>query len=146
MVVSGTIMNVVERTIRSWQENGVDLNPPASSVDIQTLRDLLKCEVPDDIREFYGRANGMPAYVYDQHQVSFWSISTIRDEYTKSPDRMVGFADFLIFSWRFLFVVDKSGVTIATENVRPGSRPKALGSFSQFLQWYEARPDELGVL
>jgi hypothetical protein len=140
------MMSVVKRTIRAWQENGVQLNPPASAADFQALRRLLKHEVPDDVRDFYRGANGMAAHECDQHMVSFWSIPTICEEYAKSPEGMIGFADFLIFSWRFLFVVDERGVTVVTENVAPGSPPKGLGSFSEFLERYEGSPDDLGVL
>jgi hypothetical protein len=31
-------------------------------------------DIPAEIRDFYVSANGMPPYVYDDHQVSFWSI------------------------------------------------------------------------
>jgi len=139
-------MGIVERTIRSWQERRVELNPPASAADLQTLGHLLRREIPNDVRDFYLYANGMPAHVYDQHEVSFWSIPKIREECAESQEKMVGFADFLIYSWRFLFAVDESGVTIMTENVPPGSPVEALGSFSEFLQRYEANPCDLGVL
>jgi hypothetical protein len=139
-------MDVIERTIRLWQERGVGLNPPASTTDLDTLRDLFGREVPEDIRDFYHRANGMPENVYDQHEVSFWPISRIRQEYVNAPGDGLGFADFLVGSWRFLFVVDASGVTIVTENVAPGSPYRPIGSFSEFLKRYEASAGDLGVL
>ena len=78
---------------------------------------MLGMELPKDILEFYSLANGRPDMSYDDHEVSFWSISKIREEHGKWNDSELGFADFLIHSWRFVFRVDARGVFVLSENV-----------------------------
>lgn len=79
-------------------------------------------------------------------QVSFWSISKICEQRETVADREIGFADFLINSWRFIFRVEGDSVIVVSENVSPGSPMENLGTFSNFLELYVTRPDALQIL
>ena len=137
---------MIQETIQAWRRNGVEMNPGASPDELQALRDLLQCAIPADIREFYANANGMCTDVYDEHEVSFWSISKICAQRDAVADMEIGFADFLIDSWRFMFRVEGDRVIVVSGNVSPGSPPENLGTFSDFLKLYVTSPDALRIL
>jgi SMI1 / KNR4 family (SUKH-1) len=139
-------MSIIQETIQAWRRNGVEMNPGASAHDLQALRELFQCEVPADIREFYANANGMCTDVYDEHEVSFWSISKICAQRDAVADMEIGFADFLIESWRFMFRIEGNSVIVVSGNVSPGSPTENLGTFSDFLKLYVTSPDALRIL
>jgi len=93
-------MSAVEDLVTMWRHEGLEPNPGASQAELDNLHALLGRELPDDIREFYTLVNGMLEAVYDRHVVSFWSIGEIRQEHGKWHDTEIGFADFMIDSWR----------------------------------------------
>ena len=132
------MVSVAQRVVETWRTTGISLNAGASRTDLEDLSALLQLDVPADICEFYGLANGMPDLVYDDHQVRFWSISKIREEHQHGTwgDAEIGFADFLINSWRFIFRVVDNQVIVVSENVRLGDPMESLGSFSDFLEIY----------
>src|SRR6266550_2050646 len=139
-------MSIIQEIIKAWRRDGVELNPGASPDELELLRELFHCRVPADIREFYADANGMPTHVYVGHQVAFWSISRICEQHHDVPDTEIGFADFLIDSWRFIFKVEGDSVMVVSENVSPGSPMENLGTFSNFLELYVSSPDTLQIL
>jgi hypothetical protein len=138
--------SIIQEIIQEWRRSAVELNPGATPNDIAALRELLHCDVPADIREFYTNANGMPNNVYDEHVVSFWSISKICERRRTIADIEIGFADFLIDSWRFIFRVEGGSVIVVSENVSPGSPMENLGTFSNFLEQHITSSDALGIL
>jgi hypothetical protein len=138
-------MSAVEDLVTKWRHEGLELNPGASQAELDDLRALLGRELPDDVREFYSLVNGMPDLIYDRHFVSFWSIGKIRQEYGNWHEREVGFADFLIHSWRFILRADDAGVTVFSENVAPGQPPQNLGRFGDFLAAYQTDPSRFGM-
>ena len=138
-------MSIIQEIIQAWRRDGMELNPGASPDEIELLGELFHCEVPADIREFYANANGMPIDEYDGHQVSFWSISKICEQ-RETADREIGFADFLINSWRFIFRVRGDSVIVVSENVSPGSPMENLGTFSNFLELYVTSREALQIL
>jgi hypothetical protein len=105
---------------------------------------LLGCDLPDDLREFYALANGMPD-TYDEHQVSFWSISRIGTELHCWADGRLGFADVLINSWRFVYEVTAGRVAVLSENVPPGRPMRNIGTFDQFVETYLSDPSRLSL-
>ena len=139
-------MSIIQEIIQTWRRNGVEMNPGASADDLQALRELFQCEVPADIREFYVDANGMCTDVYDEHEVSFWSISKICAQRDAEADMEIGFADFLIESWRFMFRIEGNSVIVVSGNVSPGSPTESLGTFGDFLKLYVTSPDALRIL
>jgi hypothetical protein len=139
-------MTFAQQLVARWRQHGVPLNPSASPADLNDLRPLLGCELPQDIREFYSLANGMPDLTYDEHEVSFWSISKIRTEVHNWGDTRLGFADFLIDSWRFIFEVNDGGVVDLSENVPVGRPMQNLGTLDQFLETYLTDPSWLSVM
>ena len=137
---------IVQRLVATWRERRVPLNSGASQAELADLSRMLGMELPKDIREFYSLANGMPDMSYDDHEVSFWSISKIREEHGKWNDSELGFADFLIHSWRFVFRVDDRGVFVLSENVALGQSKDDLGRVSDVFEIYLENPSRLGVL
>ena len=123
-----------------WRREGIELNAGASKAELDDLRATLGRQLPDDVREFYTLVNGMPDLIYDAHFVSFWSIEKIRQELGKWSNPEIGFADFLIHSWRFILRSDDAADsrlrTIAALNFYSLSiSPKAdrsRGSFAAF--------------
>jgi hypothetical protein len=136
-------MGAVQRLVATWEQRGTALNPGASNAELDELRVLLGGLLPADIREFYSLANGMPNGTYDDHQVSFWSISKIREQQRECGGAHLGFADFLIDSWRFTFHVADFGVVVVSENVAPGQPMDTLGCFNDFLEIYLTDPSRL---
>lgn len=136
-------MGAVQRLVATWEQRGTALNPGASNAELDELRVLLGGLLPEDIREFYSLANGMPNGTYDDHQVSFWSISKIRDQQRDYGGSQLGFADFLLYSWRFIFQVADAGVVVVSENVPPGQAMDTLGGFDDFLEIYLTDPSRL---
>jgi hypothetical protein len=140
------MMRPVQQLVQQWRHSGVELNPGASPADLEALRALLHCDIPKEIRDFYLSANGMPPNVYDDHQVSFWSIDAMRKQRDLWGDAELGFADFLIDSWRFIFRVDRNRVIVVSENVAAGEPAENLGSFRDFLGLYLGNPEALRIL
>lgn len=138
-------MSPVEALVEQLRQR-VQLNPPAIKTELDRLQDLLGAALPDDVVTFYSLANGMPDFAYDDREVSFWSIEKMHTEKSQRHDDRVGFADFLISSWRFLFRPSERGIIVATENVEPGSPPEAIGTLTEFAAVYLARPSQLRIL
>lgn len=139
-------MRITQQVVQKWRDAGVELNPGASAADLEALRVLLQCDIPAEIHDFYISANGMPRNVHDDHLVSFWSIDTMSKERDLWGDAELGFAAFLIDSWRFIFRVERNRVIVVSENVAPGEPMENLGSFSNFLELYLRNPDALRIL
>ena len=137
-------MSAAEDLVTRWRCEGLELNPSASQAELDDLRALLGRELPDDIREFYSLANGMVEGMCDLHFVSFWSIGQIRREYGEA-DTEIGFADFMIYSWRFIFRADDAGITVFCDNVAPGQPLQNLGRFGDFLEAYLTDPSRFGM-
>lgn len=134
--------SVVEQVVEMWRCDGVALNPPAAQSDFEDLRTLLGIEIPGDVRAFYSAANGMTHLTYDGHQVSFWSITKMREQRDLWGDARVGFADFLIDSWRFIFHVNSGNVVVLHE----GEDMQEIGSFHRFLELYLCADPALRIL
>ena len=139
-------MEPIEELIQLWRRRGVRLNPGATPEDIENLSQLVGVDLPHDVRSFYSKVNGMPDDTYDDHEVSFWSIAKMQSELARSGDAEVGFADFLIDSWRFIFRKSSHGLVVVSENVVPGSPFEEIGTFSDFVATYIRRPAGLGIL
>ena len=138
--------SAAERLVAQWKREKVALNAGATEGELDELRALFQFEVPEDIRSLYVLANGMPDLVYDSHQVAFWSIAKICDQRNGGwKDNEIGFADFLVYSWRFIFRPSGGLVTVVSENVRPREPMKTLGRFADFLEQYLSDPRSLGV-
>jgi hypothetical protein len=135
------VTSVAKRVVDRWVESGVALNPPALPTDVENLRRLLRSDVPTDVRDFYLLANGMPDGVYDDHQVSFWSITKMHEQLGRWGDSEPGFADFLIDSWRFIFRVHQGRVFVVSE----GDSMRNLGTFDAFLDTYLTNASDLGI-
>lgn len=137
-------MTTAQRLVAKWQQQGVALNPGASPADLEDLHLLLGCELPQELSGFYSLANGMPD-TYDEHWVSFWSISKMRSEFHRWGDSRLGFADVLIDSWRFIFEARDGRVSVLSENVARGQSLRELGSFEVFLETYLTAPSQLSL-
>ena len=57
----------------------------------------------------------------------------------------IGFADFMMHSWRVIIRSDDAGVTVFWENVAPGQPPEKLGRFGDFIDAYQADPSRFGM-
>jgi hypothetical protein len=126
-----------ELVVEQWRHDRVALNPGASAAELNDLASLIQRDLPRELRDFYSLANGMPDLTYDAHQVSFWSIAKIRQQQGGVwGDSELGFADFLIDSWRFIFRTRKDDIIVVSENVRVGEPLEVHGNFSEFLQIY----------
>jgi hypothetical protein len=123
----------IDRLVNEWRVAGVKLNRSASERQLAQLEVLLGVPLPSDVARFYGLANGMIDYETDHHRVSFWSIERIMQERNETGPSEIGFADFLINSWYFVYR------PISARSVQIGwhSEPsESLPSLTAFLQAY----------
>ena len=103
-------MHVIQRVLRDWCLQRVEVNQGASPEDLHRLEQMLAMPLPEDIRLYFILADGMTDGEADAHQLSFWSIDKIlreredmaRAHYPLDP-RDIAIADVLINSW-FLFL------------------------------------------
>ena len=141
-------MGVVERVLETWRASSVELNPGAGPRDMDRLREVLGTELPDDVRRFYGAANGMVDYdAAGESMVSFWSIDRICREcdIVSGSDshgnfRDVAFADVLIYSWCFRYRVRAQGLCVVADEL-----PGEYGDLDSFLETYLSSPSRLNV-
>ena len=139
-------MDVVSEMVEIWRAEGIELNGGAGPEELETLRSLLGGELSPEVSALYSLANGMVDLTYDDRQASFWSIDKIRARAGEESGAVVAFADFMLDSWYFRLAQTPAGLVVLSENVRPGSPPKELGSFADFLRTYIDRPTSLGLL
>lgn len=139
-------MNPVATFISKLSSEGIPLNPGATESELRQLEELLGVPLPDDVREFYQTANGIPEDQLGPHMVGFWSIPRIQKELASWGDGRVGFADVMISSWRFIFQPTQVGLMVFTENVPSGEPLSEIGSFSQFLSAYLDAPESLDLM
>jgi hypothetical protein len=52
-------MNSIAALLQLWEEQRMDLDPPASRSELARLASVLGAPVPQDLEEFYRRADGM---------------------------------------------------------------------------------------
>jgi SMI1/KNR4 family protein SUKH-1 len=109
---------------------------------------LLGIRLPDDLVTFYKTADGMPEYVYDQYQVSFWSIDHILKETAMNPpisvnrQREIPFADFMIESYRYVLRVTGGELRVGFDFDTDDEEVSLEGFFRRYLE----RPDSISPL
>jgi hypothetical protein len=129
--------------VQEWRAQQVPLNRGASARELRVLEDLLGMRLPDDLAALYSLANGMQDYAHDQHHVSFWSIQRmVADRNDNGPDE-IGFADFLIGSWYFVYKPNPPAAVTVCWQSDPG---ESLPSVSAFLEAYASTPERFCVL
>ena len=138
-------MNKVDEVFAHWRDTGTALNNGATQAQLHDLEALLGGSLPEDVRAFYTRANGMPDDSSDPHMVCFWPIAKIRAEAEAQKIIGVAFADFSIDAHRFIYRNTKNGFAVFSSNVVPGSDFEEIGSFATFLNFYLTDPDRLKI-
>jgi hypothetical protein len=138
-------MKAIETVFARWHDSRTALNDGATQAQFHELEGMLGGSLPDDVRAFYARANGMPDFSADSHMVCFWSIERMRTEADARKIDGLAFADFSIDAHRFIFRKTKNGFSVFSNNVAPGSGLEEIGSFSTFLNLYLTDPESLKI-
>jgi hypothetical protein len=136
-------MNSTESLLERWRNEGIDLNPPASPVELAQLAEFLGAPVPTDLLDFYSIANGMVDNTMDRWNVSFWSIARLvreSDVVDRSGQRWIAFADFLVYSWCFRLAPHSMHTRVFAE--RSGEE---FASLAAFFARYAEQPEALGL-
>jgi hypothetical protein len=103
-MVVGLRMGSIQDLVATWRAKGVRLEPPATESELAALEAAFGVKLPRDVREFYLEANGMSDLEYDDHEMSFWSISKILSDPGRSEGQDPNGA-FCRFSTRLLVPV-----------------------------------------
>jgi len=102
--------NWIQDVISKWKAENVELNPPATTEEIDATEAALNFKFPEDFKEFYLQANGFNDYEWQEHMFSFWSLSRIVEEFQEwTTGEFIGFCDFLIMSHCIGFVKNQQG-------------------------------------
>jgi hypothetical protein len=132
----------IARLVASWRAEGVALNPGASRSQLSSLANVLQTPLPDDVAAFYTLANGMTDNEWDNHCVSFWSIERIIAERQETGPEEIGFADFLINSWYFVYrPLSPAGFVVGWH-----SDVTQAATFREFIDEYTTNPARFYVL
>lgn len=139
----------MDRMLARWRAEGVALNEGASLMQIESLERLIGAPLPEDIRTFYGTANGMADYQHDPRMVSLWSLERIvrernvhegEDEWGLYHD--VAFADVLFSAWHLRLRMRESGGAVVIVELTHEEFPGLQALFDAFLE----RPGSLGLV
>lgn len=141
-------MSVIQDLLAQWQATGVQLEPPATQRELQSLKAMLKAQLPLGLDDFYQQANGMSDGEYDHHYISFWSITKILEEYHRLESQdsdgvfsALAIGDFLIYSSFIWLRVRRNSVSLFLD----GSEEEFL-DFTSFVERYINDPDSLPIL
>jgi hypothetical protein len=141
-------MGSIQDLVATWRAKGVRLEPPATESELAALEAAFGVRLPRDVREFYLEANGMSDLEYDDHEMSFWSISKILSD----PGRSEGqdpngafsdfpMADFLLDSCFLSFRVRSGSVSLFLEGTG-----EEFANLSSFVSRYLEAPESLSIL
>ena len=75
----------IESTIQKWSAEGVCYQRGAVWFEVQLFENFYGVLLPDDLKEFFLRVNGMANWEWDKDQVSFWPLPS-EDEMLHNKD------------------------------------------------------------
>src|SRR6267142_653744 len=107
----GSFVSVIDAVLQKWRAAGVAANPSASEADLDRLADALGYPLPDDVRYFFSRANGMAGGEPERETMAcFWPIEKMLGDPwspagtdSRGPFQDLAFADVLLDSWFVCF-------------------------------------------
>jgi len=101
----------VQTFISKWKSEGIKLNPPATSIEIENVESVLNFKFPEDFKEFYLQANGFSGLDWQEHMFTLWPLEMIITEFEANRgDVFVGFCDFLLASHFIGYYKNMEGV------------------------------------
>ncbi len=90
-----------------WQRTNIKLEKGASKNEIAATEKVVGIRFPMAFVELYSLANGFTDSEMNEHMISIWPLSRIKDEYADSDDKnFVGFCDYLTSSHHIGFSKD----------------------------------------
>jgi hypothetical protein len=143
----GPFVSVIEAVVQKWSAASVAVNRGASKADLDRLADALGFPLPDGVRYFFSRANGMAGGEPERETMAcFWPIEKILgDPWSPSgtdsqgPFQDLAFVDVLLDSWFVCFRTRPGqGITVHVE-----AALLELPSLEEFLRRYLAEPRSL---
>lgn len=142
-------MSSIDRMLERWREEGVPLNPGASTLQLESLERLVGVPLPADVRSFYSAANGMHEYQHDTRMVSMWSIErAVRERNIQEgedewgPYQDIAFADVIFSAWHFRWRVRTDGHMSVIAELTQEELPSLHAVCDAFMQ----RPGSLGLV
>lgn len=136
---------MIDRLLTAWRQGGVAVNAGASIADLDWLADHVGAPLPDDVREYFRRSDGMADDSLDEHVACFWSIERIRRETGVQSHwaeaRLTPIADVLIDSWFICLRRNDDGRVVVASDP-PNFE---LASFSVLIERYLTAPETLGL-
>ena len=137
-------MNSAKAVLARWRHDRIELNPPASDVELARLADFLGGLVPADLLELYSMTNGMVDNAMDAMNVSVWSVDRVlreNDIVDRAGQRWIAFADFLVYSWCFRLAPREAHTQVLAE-----STGEEFASLADFFKRYATEPESLGLV
>lgn len=138
---------VIDAVLGRWTTIGVGVNPAANKADLDRLAEGPGHPLPEDVRYFFSRANGMAGGEPERETMAcFWPIEKILGDPWKpagtdsrGPFQDLAFADVLLDSWFVCFRTRPGqGITVHVE-----AALLELPSLEEFLRRYLADPRSL---
>ena len=101
--------NWVQQAITQWNEEGLELNPPATATDIENAEKHIGFSFPEDLKELYLTVNGFVDFEWKSSMISLWSLNRIVEDYNEIK-RFIMFSDFSISLCQYGFAKDHTGI------------------------------------
>jgi hypothetical protein len=88
----------INALIAKWRREGVELNPPADAAAIDRVEREIGVALPDSLRAFCARANGMVDPEMDGGGTACWSVDKVVSEHEvwRGSDARGAFTDWAI--------------------------------------------------
>ena len=101
----------ITKALIQWKNEGIELNPPSTSLIIKLAEEKLSFNFPVDFKRLYLQIDGFKDYDWRENMFSIWSIKRILAEFDEREDKaFIGFSDFLVNSHALGFYRDLNGI------------------------------------
>lgn len=101
----------IQEVVSKWRSQEVELNPPATTADIEKAEKILDFKFPKGFRELYMVFNGFKNWGWQEHFFSLWPLERIIEDFKTSEDKSyIIFCDYLMYSHSIGFMKDETGV------------------------------------
>jgi SMI1/KNR4 family protein SUKH-1 len=133
--------------VNKWQAAGTVVGEGASGADIRSFEAKFNVELPDDVRAYLKRVDGMASRDYPEDLIRFWQLNEFECARASEGQGAVFvgwlvFADFLIDSHFYAF---RAGRSSAGEVAIGGGEEllPVASSFAEFIDHYLHDPMKL---
>jgi hypothetical protein len=148
-------MSVGENLKRHWSSHDVEINRGASEGELNSFEAKYGVVLPEDLRDYFLRVNGMPAGVVDDGMIRFWTLEEVKavpegapaysdSHYVENPSSLFLFADYSIWANAYAIRLGKIALESNEIVIIGYESPVTISqSFAEFVDIYLTNKDLL---